>query len=201
MNGWRWAGVAQPVASETDCGDALACLPFEAGLGGEAGHLLALVDGLGHGSAAAVAAHAALALLRQHPQADPVALLTLLDPALHGTRGAAVGLAQVRPGQLRYAAVGNTRALRWRDGRATRLESCYGIVGDGVPPGLETITLELRPGDWLLLFSDGLDEMLNVTLMLPEWQREPRLLCEHLLARWRNPRDDAAVLAGVVLDD
>jgi len=133
---------------------------------------------------------------------DPAGLLQRLDTALAGTRGAAVGLAWVQGQRLRYAGVGNTRLLRWRAGQVLRLPSRYGIVGDGglaaaaaLHDGLPVQEINLLPGDWLLLFTDGLDETLNLKLMLPEWQREPQRLCEHLMHTWRNPRDDAGVLA------
>lgn len=202
------AWLHRPADGETTCGDAVAAVPVV----GSTGQWLVVIDGLGHGPAAALAAQRALAGVRAaatpaQTTADPVYLLQQLDSQLAGTRGAAVGLAWLQGGQLRYAAVGNTRLLRWRQGAVLRLPSRYGIVGDGslaaqaaaaAPGENAAMTLDLLPGDWLLLFTDGLDERLHFDLLLPEWQRDPQRLCQHLMAAWRQPRDDAAVLVARV---
>jgi hypothetical protein len=203
----QWAGRSSALAGEADCGDIVAVLPADGHAGADAtgGRWLLVIDGLGHGTPAALAARQALAaaeaaLADGRCSGDPVALLGLLDAALVGSRGAAVGAAWLAGGRLLHAGVGNTRALRWRAGQALRLPSRYGIVGEGrlaaAPQAVPAAqALDLLPGDWLLLFTDGLDERLSIDVMLPEWQDEPVRLCDHLLARWRNPRDDAAVLA------
>lgn len=178
-----------PMRPGDPCGDAAAvhALPD--------GWLLAIVDGLGHGAPAAQAALAAMDLIAEHRTLELPALLSLLDARLVDTRGAAVGLARVRGARLRYAGVGNTRALRWRGTQWTRLSSRWGIVGGGQPLSVDEMEIDLQPEDWLLMYTDGLEEMLSLPAQLPEWRREPALLCEQLLARWRVNRDDAGVLA------
>lgn len=207
------ASLSQAAPGEAACGDIVASVPRQVPDGEPAARWLVVIDGLGHGPLAAQAAEAALAVVQADaatPGADgsPWRLLRRLDGALRSTRGAAVGLAHLQAGQLRHAGVGNTRGLRWRDGQALRLASRYGIVGDGDAgsgptdehrPEPPESTLDLQPGDWLLLFTDGLDERLHLPAMLPAWQREPQRLCQHLMTRWRTPRDDAALWCGLVL--
>ena len=203
MTPLRWATQSRPVAGETVCGDVVHLVKTTPPA--PDGHWLVVIDGLGHGPDAAQAAQTARHLLDQSADqpglaGHPDLLLLKLDSALAGTRGAAIGLVWVTPDRLRHAGVGNTRALRWRAGHTLRLPSCYGIVGDGqlgARHGSRRVTvtdLDLQPNDWILLFTDGLDESLTVGVMLPEWVREPERLCLHLMAQGHPTRDDAAVL-------
>jgi serine/threonine protein phosphatase PrpC len=181
------------------CGDAVACFEWPA-RAGEVGCLLAVIDGLGHGAEAAEAAQEGLRVLGEAPDAPLVELFARLDDRLLATRGAAIGLVRLQAGRLVHAGIGNTRTLRLRGPACTRLPSQNGIVGGGTRLRAPLNALDLEPGDWLLLFTDGLAETLSLSVSLPEWERDPTLLCEHLMRRWRSPRDDAAVLALCVGD-
>lgn len=196
---WR-PGVASltlPLQAGTPCGDLAFCRPWPSPADASA-CLLAIVDGLGHGPAAALAAEAAQGVLAAAEQAaapDLPRLMQALDRALASLRGAALGLMYVHAGQLDYAAVGNTRALCWRGQQFTRLPSQNGIVGGGLAAPVLVQRLAVLPGDCLLLFTDGLDERLPLSVPWPEWQRDPGLLCQHLMQHARLGRDDAGVLA------
>jgi hypothetical protein len=182
-----------PLQDDDPCGDAACHFELPAG-SGVSGHLLAIIDGLGHGAEAAAAADAARAVLGAQPGLALPALMGALDASLAGTRGAAVGLLRLEGQRAWHAGVGNTRALRWRGDKMLRLSSQYGIVGGGLRGAVTVTEIDLQPGDWLLLFTDGLDEMLSLPAHLPEWDRDPALLCDHLLAHARAGRDDAGVL-------
>ncbi len=195
------AMLCSPLEGEVACGDACVSLPGPAGNG----HWLAVVDGLGHGEPAALAARMAQREIARQAVAmagAPATLMRHLDGALGPTRGAAAGLAWVDGQSLCYAGLGNTRALRWRQGHATRLASQRGIVGEGrlrsSAGAMHQEHLSLMDGDWIVMFSDGLDEMLQWDALLPAWQNRPVTLAEHLLSRWRHARDDAAVLVARV---
>jgi Stage II sporulation protein E (SpoIIE) len=184
-----------PMSEDEPSGDAAACFDIPGAQSQAApGHLLAIVDGLGHGAEAAQAAEAAMRVLGQQPDRPLPELLRVLDDKLLRSRGAAVGLMRVEADRAHYAGIGNTRAVRLRDGRMTRLSSQPGIVGGGLPQHILASALDLQADDWLLLFTDGLDEALQLPVCLPEWRRDPHTLCDHLLGRWRVGRDDAGVL-------
>lgn len=183
------------------CGDATASFELEGEPGSAPARLLAIVDGLGHGAEAALASSAALALLAEEPALPLAELFARLDARLAGTRGAAVGLVRVAGRRMSHLGVGNTRVLRLRGTQATRLPSCNGIVGGGLPARLPVNELDLESGDWLLMFSDGLQEMLQLPVRLPEWERDPATLCAHLLRHWRAGRDDAGVLVMLLGED
>jgi Stage II sporulation protein E (SpoIIE) len=192
---WRIAHQVLPLQTGEPCGDAAGDWAWGAAEGANAnGRLLAIVDGLGHGGEAALAAHVALDCLGERPQQALADLLAEADRRLVGLRGAAIGLLQMEGATARHAGVGNTRCLRWRGGRAQRMASQPGIVGGGLPAHINLATFDLAAGDWILMFTDGVDERLDLPVWLPEWDREPGLLCSHLLARWRASRDDAGVL-------
>jgi len=176
------------------CGDAALHLILPGPAGAPPVHLLAIIDGLGHGAEAALAAQAALAVIAEHAALPLAALFAQLDQGMMGSRGAAIGLARIQGRHLQHAAVGNTRALCWDGSRSLRLPSQYGIVGAGLRQPVMVNEWRLHEADWLLLFTDGLDERLSLGLRLPEWTREPDLLCEHLMAHWRKTPDDACVL-------
>jgi len=207
MNTLRWASLHRTMPGETVCGDIVAAVPVRATA--PPGHWLVVIDGLGHGQAAAQAAQAALSVLETAAglpalAGQPDQVLRRMDKALIGTRGAAIGLAWVTAGRLRHAGIGNTRTLRWRAGRTLRLPSAYGIVGDGrldadhlVHP-ITVQELDLQTGDTLLMFTDGLNESLSIGVMLPEWARDPARLCQHLMAQGLPARDDTAILAAQV---
>ena len=178
------------------CGDAAARWVWT---GAErAGEMLAIVDGLGHGVHAARAADTAIALIGQallaaQPPSLP-SLLRRLDDALADTRGVALGVAWIEGARMLYAAVGNTRAARWRGSQLSRLPSEYGIVGGRLARDVVPQALDIAEGDMVLMWTDGVDEMIDLTVRLPEWEREPALLCDHLLAQFARTRDDAGVL-------
>src|SRR5215471_16432304 len=81
--------VCVPHPDETVCGDAWMVAQ-------QAKRCLVLVaDGLGHGPAAADAAHAVVQACQQHRSRTPEELLAAAHVAAQGTRGAAVGLAEI----------------------------------------------------------------------------------------------------------
>jgi anti-sigma regulatory factor (Ser/Thr protein kinase) len=144
-----------------------------------------LADGLGHGPAAAAAAHSAVTSLRSRPAQDPVEILDRLDAELRGTRGAAVAVAHIdlRSETLRFAGIGNIGARLGHTDTWEHLISHPGIAGVHRPARVPVRHAPWRPGSVLVLHSDGLP------------------------SRWEPPQDpalhhyDPAVVAAVILRD
>jgi serine/threonine protein phosphatase PrpC len=177
----EWAIAGQPVAGEDVSGDHWVVLDA----GGAA--LLGVIDGLGHGEAAALAAHRAADLMQR------------CHDALTKTRGAAMSLAHISfaHNALSWLGVGNVRASLVRavpSGPVTRAAALLhgGVVGYRLPPQLRAQTLTMRPGDLLVMASDGLTDAFADD---PQLAQSAGGIAEDILARHNKGTDDAMVLA------
>ena len=185
------AVAARPHPAETISGDA-----WSVDWWGETCRL-ALIDGLGHGPAAAAVAHRAVAALQEQPALGPVEALALCHRVLVGSRGAAISIATLdcAAGQLTYAGIGNVEAQLWQAGRSERPIAYRGIVGV-TPRTPRAFTLPLAPPWLLALWSDGLSARFDLRTLADQSQGQvdPHQLAEMLLAEWGRSTDDATVL-------
>jgi hypothetical protein len=161
------------------------------------GALLAVVDGLGHGPAAAEAANAARGVIEDHAAEPPERILELCHDTLRSTRGAVATIVSLRfaDDTLSWLGVGNAEAILRRaepdGGRATEFAPLRpGIVGYRLPE-LRPAALTVRAGDLLMLTSDGIrttpDEAIG--------PGEPvQAIADRILADRAAPDDDALVL-------
>ncbi|HVH67098.1 MAG TPA: SpoIIE family protein phosphatase [Gemmatimonadales bacterium] len=163
------------------------------------GVLVAVVDGLGHGSEAAAAAHAAVAALDLHAGESVLPLLERCHRALQGTRGAVMSLALFDPAgrSMTWAGVGNVEGrLLYADGpgRVPRLRGSLvtrgGIVGSELPR-VQSQTLPVGAGDTLIFATDGIKE--GFADGLPA-DVTPQQLADQILACCGKSTDDALVL-------
>ena len=156
---------------------------------------VAVIDGLGHGPAAARATEAAITVLSANPSLRPDEALRCCHLALRGTRGAVISIARIEPlaQRLVYAGVGNVEARLWRDGEQERPIAYRGIVGVTLPT-IRSFEYALTP-DWtLLLHTDGISARFGDREVLEEAQNEPLDVVTLLLQRWSRPLDDATVV-------
>ncbi|MFE1578981.1 hypothetical protein [Streptomyces fradiae] len=117
-----------------------------------------VVDGLGHGPAAARAADLAVRTFHGSPALPLPRLMAAVHEALRGTRGAAVGLLRrSADGTVEHCSVGNVRAyVLGRDGVRHRFGAQPGVVGWNMPPPAAQRLPDALDGT-LLLHSDGVD--------------------------------------------
>jgi phosphoserine phosphatase RsbX len=166
--GWPAAlerGVAgAAIAGEERSGD----LAVFAGYAG--GALVAVLDGLGHGDAAADASDIAAEVIRRNRSAPPAELLQRCHTALHKTRGVVMTLAwfDLDRHEMSWAGVGNVEARLVR-GAATygdRHDSALvlgGVVGYNLPT-IRPATMDLLPGDAVAFATDGIEADYSVSL-------------------------------------
>jgi negative regulator of sigma-B (phosphoserine phosphatase) len=161
------------------------------------GALVAGIDGLGHGREAAHAARRAAAVMRGSPGDDLVALVHRCHTALRGTRGAAISVAFVSASDSRmtWLGVGNVEGrVLSGDPAATRAKGSLAL-GRGVPghelPAMQAATITVRPGDVLLLATDGVHAGFADSLELSGSSQSisERIVSDH----WKRS-DDALVI-------
>jgi negative regulator of sigma-B (phosphoserine phosphatase) len=187
----EWSVVTRCRRGESTSGDLAVVSPRRDGT------LVAGIDGLGHGSEAARAARRAAEVVRETATADLVRLINRCHDALRGTRGAAISLAFVSAvmSELTWVGVGNVEGrLLSGDPSATRPKGSLALER-GVPghelPALRTATLGVRPGDVLVLASDGIEAAFADT---PDVSGSPRAIGERIVAAHWKRSDDALVV-------
>jgi phosphoserine phosphatase RsbX len=188
---FHWGMAACTKEGETSSGDRHVIGRFAGGL------LAGVVDGLGHGDEAALAASRAVRVLEAEPEAPVVELMRLCHEALRQTRGAVVSLASFRAADqtLAWVGVGNVEGVVLRAGApaAAPRESLLlrnGVVGFQLPTLTEAV-VSLSPGDVVVLATDGLDPAFTTELAPGE---APQALAERLLLRYAKGTDDALAL-------
>jgi negative regulator of sigma-B (phosphoserine phosphatase) len=173
---------------ETECGDQ--CAVF---VEGNSVHACVL-DGLGHGLEAKRAADAAYEYLKSNLAKSLTDIFKGCDKRLNETRGVAMGLLKIdrTSKQAEYAGIGNTRCLIFSD-TVNRLSSGYGIVGGGY----KRLFIEMPPlntGDLILLFSDGIDELIDLEKYEDLQKETAQCLAERMIQDWATQNDDAGLL-------
>ena len=179
-----------PIRNEVVSGDSWSLLCFDQTLA------VAVVDGLGHGTKAAEAAHAAIdAFHRNLRQAGPAQTIQFAHQALLSTRGAVMAVASIDPQAqtLRFAGLGNINAVIHARGVVTRLGSTDGTVGYGARKARESSVAWL-PQSTLILNSDGLSSRWTLAKHPGLLACHPVLIAALLHRDFARDTDDATVV-------
>jgi phosphoserine phosphatase RsbX len=182
---------ARPLPGQPTSGDLQVVKPFPGGV------LLAVVDGVGHGSEAAAAAAAAGAILEKHP-ADPViALFQQCHEVLRVTRGVTMSVASYNEAQglVTWLGVGNVEGVLLRQNGISLLSGDALLLRAGVVglhlPALEVEVVPVSRGDTLVFATDGIQNSFARGL---GDNRTPQKTAENILAQYGKSSDDALVL-------
>ena len=183
------AGAMRPCEGETSCGDRCAWWCTETRL------VLVMVDGLGHGRLAELAAEAAIQCVAQQLGNTCAEIFSACDVALSRTRGVAMSLAIVDlcDGRVEVASVGNVRTRLLGRHRDLRLSGARGIVGAGYH-NLAPERLQLDKGDTLIFFTDGIEEYADLRPLLKRSPLNGQHLAEEIIAAFGSGKDDVGVL-------
>jgi anti-sigma regulatory factor (Ser/Thr protein kinase) len=176
-------------AGEEACGDGWKCeLLAERSL-------CLVVDGLGHGTYAAVAARRAVEILGEHQTKAPAEIIERAHNALRSTRGAALAIAEINgvSETVRFCGVGNIAAAIVAAGSSRQLVSLNGTAGLEVRKVTE-FTYPWGSDSTLIMHSDGLMSRWDLQLYPGLIQRHPSLIAAVLYRDFNRNRDDVTVL-------
>jgi anti-sigma regulatory factor (Ser/Thr protein kinase) len=182
--------VSLPKPGETQCGDGWLMT------GPATRRTVVVVDGLGHGPDAAIAARAALAAAAKNAGGAPADIIRAMDGALRPTRGAAAGVAVLEQGRglCTFCGIGNIAASIHANGVSRSMVSHNGILGHQVRK-VQEFSYPF-PGEALcVLHSDGLATRWNLQAYPGIDRRHPALVVGALYRDFRRGRDDVTVLA------
>ncbi len=178
--------LAQPHPNEVVIGDHAAMMRDDAGL------ILAVADGLGHGPAAREAADRAIdeVLRRRRPIEEALALA---HAALSGTRGAVMSILHVGD-RIEHGGVGNvsTRVIGDR-GNARHFGSAAGTLGSVFPRRVNIDREAFGVGEVLVMFTDGLTSRVDLTYEPALTRQHPIIVAHSLLGRFVRGTDDVLV--------
>jgi hypothetical protein len=188
-----WATATRVRPGERVAGDLAVLAPAPSGA------IIAAVDGLGHGPAAARAARVAVREACLSAEADIATVTRRCHRVLRYTRGAAlsVGLVARARRSLTWLGVGNVqrRSLRAIPGGRSAQESL--VPARGLPgrdlPELSPKTLPLDCGDVVIFATDGVAQCLADDL---DVSGSPAEIAERIMTRhWKADDDAVSVVA------
>lgn len=190
----EWATASRPRPGEQLCGDQALAVDVDG-----AAALFGVLDGLGHGAAAAGAALAGVEAIANARGERLEVLVALCHRVLTGTRGAAISLARIdfQTNKLDWTGIGNVRAhLLAKSVSGVQVRSSArlvgGIVGYRIPETRPAQVVPIRTGDLLVLTSDGISEDYLDHI---DFAASAADIAEQVLAKYAMERDDAMVLA------
>jgi hypothetical protein len=163
-HGWlgpiEWAATWRPLPGQRICGDRSIAVDVN----GTAA-LIGVLDGLGHGEPAAEAADCGVQILADARGEALDTLVQCCHRGLSNTRGVAMTLAHIAfaTDTLSWIGIGNVAAdLVAKHPAGVEVRSSVrlagGIVGYRIPEVVAPQDFPMRPGDLLVITSDGIDE-------------------------------------------
>jgi anti-sigma regulatory factor (Ser/Thr protein kinase) len=156
--------------------------------------IVMVADGLGHGPEAHAAATAAIRAFHEAAAMTPAEIIDAAHRALHGTRGAAVGVAELdwERRVVRFAGVGNIAGAVGRVGAMRSFVSHGGIVGHECRR-VHQFDYDWPAGALLVLHSDGLQTSWKLDRYPGLHRCDPALVAGVLYRDYSRGRDDTTV--------
>lgn len=188
--------VSEALAAETECGDQYLVKEWNDSI------LIAVADGLGHGSEAAFAAKQAMKIIDAHANEPIERLVTICDQELKETRGIALTIARINNNYtLTYLAIGNVTGICWQQNELAKLSKHSlllegGVVGYQLPLSLKPKNFPIRSGDIFILATDGIKSQFEDA---PPKLESTDKIAKLIFNSYRNENDDGLVLVAQFL--
>jgi len=183
----RYGAVSVALEGEIDCGDAWHIEQDADGFS------LLVVDGLGHGTFAAEAAHAAVAAFTACPFATPQEIMLRANGMMSKTRGGSAACARMAGDKLSYAGVGNISATLVSETRSQGLVSHNGTLGLNQRRSQQFEYLR-ESGALLIMHSDGVSARWNLKNRSDLLARHPAIIAGAIYRDYTRKSDDATVV-------
>lgn len=154
---------------------------------------VAVIDGLGHGEAAAHAADKAVKVL-ESTAAGLSESIPMIHKELLGTRGVVLGIARINcdTGKINYIGIGNIYTyVVYRD-HVRMLVTAEGFLGYRLPKFHEHL-LEMENVQQLIMVSDGIATMPGKELFKMGW-RNAADIAQSIGKKWGMHNDDETVV-------
>jgi anti-sigma regulatory factor (Ser/Thr protein kinase) len=159
------------------------------------GGLIVIVDGLGHGPAAAEAAQKAVRTFDASSHISPASMVSAMNGALRSTRGAAVAVARIdfTAGTMAFAGIGNISGTLI-DGEVTRKTVSHnGIVGHAMR-SVQEFVYPCSRNTLVVLHSDGLATNWHLQAYPGLTEKHPGAIAAILYRDFTRGRDDVTVV-------
>jgi phosphoserine phosphatase RsbX len=159
--------------------------------------VMAMIDGLGHGETAEIAALAAMEYVSEHLDETIEEILFGCNKAIAGTIGVAMSITMLDKlnGVASFAGVGNTTAkvVSRQNWRSFSMASDPGIVGERIR-SLFTENVEYLPDYLLLMYTDGISPMIDIGKYDAEHRADLGTWAEMLVEDWGSKNDDRTLM-------
>lgn len=183
----HYGAISVALEGEVDCGDAW-CLKTSA-----EGYALLVVDGLGHGTFAAEAAHVAVNAFSGNPFAAPQDVMVRANALMSKTRGGAAACARVVGDRISYSGVGNVSGSLVSIGKSQGLMSHNGTLGLH-HRNTRQFEYQRDPGALLVMHSDGVSARWELKNRPDLLHCHPAVIAAVLYRNHARDRDDATVV-------
>jgi phosphoserine phosphatase RsbX len=181
-----WSGVSKVHPDETVCGDAFLVKETENGA------FLCLIDGLGHGTEAFLAANRTCSVINDFSGENILSLFAQCHEALKSTRGVVMSAAFIHHGSntIEWTGIGNIEGLLLKGRSHEWLPLRGGIIGCRVP-SLRSCKLTIEIDDMIVMYTDGISHTSTQSLIEAQPCDE---LAQSIISSQSKGTDDAAVL-------
>lgn len=187
----EWGVAERVLPGQAESGDRHIVKPFSSGV------LVAVVDGLGHGGEAALAAKLVVSTLEKSSDGSLISLVRCCHERLQGMRGAVMSMSffNVTDGTMTWLGVGNVEGmLLHRDSQSAPGQEALllrgGVLGDHLPR-ISASIIPVLHGDVLIFATDGVRGGFADSLDL---NGHPQQIADSVLKQHWRGNDDALVL-------